>query len=471
MKYLQIFQAIVVATSFLLAAPVPGAAQAPPSPPRSASVAEAGALIGNGKFEEALTILRPLARGGRAGADVVFRIGLAAVGAAQQPGIDEEKRDALLDEAITAFHSMLVSRPELLRVRLELARAFFLKGEDSLATRHFEQVLASKPPAGVALNVQRFLAEMRARKRWSMYAGFALAPDTNIGAQSDDRIIYIQGLPFRRNQEELTSSGIGISAWAGGEYQYPLDERWRLRGGGDVWRREYRENEFDRMVVGGHVGPRWLIDRDTEGSALVVARRQWTGTDPEFRDLGLRVEARRRLTRQMTADLRASWLDRRYDESTHLDGPVMDVSLERRPCADADAAGRGGGRLGAGAARDRALAQRQPVAARGTHRGAALGLHRGRDGHAALDRLRRQLVSLRRRRLGPARPDPQSARLRPQPGLHLGGVQPAGLGGARGPDLERPTPRLRAHIGRAPLRAAVLSGAGPCGNRSTSLNG
>ena len=168
---------------------------------------------------------------------------------------------------------------------------------------------------------------MRARKRWSMYAGFALAPDTNIGAQSDDRIIYIQGLPFRRNQEELTSSGIGISAWAGGEYQYPLDERWRLRAGGDVWRREYRENEFDRMVVGGHVGPRWLIDRDSEGSLLAVARRQWTGTDPEFRDLGLRVEARRRLTRQMTADLRASWLDRRYDESTHLDGPVMDVSL------------------------------------------------------------------------------------------------------------------------------------------------
>ena len=92
---------------------------------------------------------------------------------------------------------------------------------------------------------------MRARKRWSVRVGAALAPDSNIGAGSDERIIYIQGLPFRRDQEELTSSGIGISAWAGGEYQYPLGDRYRLRAGGDILRREYKASEFDRMAVSG----------------------------------------------------------------------------------------------------------------------------------------------------------------------------------------------------------------------------
>ena len=70
---------------------------------------------------------------------------------------------------------------------------------------------------------------IRARKRWSLRLGAtALAPpnDTNIGAGSDERIIYINTvagqphLPFRRDQEELTTSGIGVSAWLGGEYQY-----------------------------------------------------------------------------------------------------------------------------------------------------------------------------------------------------------------------------------------------------------
>ena len=47
--------------------------------------------------------------------------------------------------AIAAFRAMLVRRPELVRVRLELARAFFLKEEDRLAERHFCTV--TQPPA------------------------------------------------------------------------------------------------------------------------------------------------------------------------------------------------------------------------------------------------------------------------------------------------------------------------------------
>ena len=210
----------------------------------------------------------------------LFKDGMVAVEQAARQ-TDEARRDALLDEAIAVFRKMLVARPGLVRVRLELARAFFLKGEDSPAKGHFEQVLAGKPPAGVALNVQRFLAQIRARKRWSVRLGMAVAPDTNIGAGSDERIIYIdfggQLLPFRRDQEELTTSGIGVSAWLGGEYQYPLGETgtgsgaslWRLRAGGNLSRKEYRESQFDQMTLTGHVGPRWLIGRGSEASLLL----------------------------------------------------------------------------------------------------------------------------------------------------------------------------------------------------------
>ena len=228
-------------------------------------------------------------RGGAVKPNVLFLFGLTAVEVAQRPGLSDDARDALLDEAIVAFHTMLVAQPRLVRVRLELARAFFLKGEDRLATRHFEQVLAGKPPAGVALNVNRFLNRIRARKRWSLNLGAAVAPDTNIGAGSDERIIYIdvagQPLPFRRDQEELTTSGIGVSAWLGGEYQYPLGESgtgsgaspWRLRAGGNLSRREYRESQFDQMTLTGHVGPRWLIGRNSEASLLLSGLHQWTG--------------------------------------------------------------------------------------------------------------------------------------------------------------------------------------------------
>ena len=182
-----------------------------PEPAARSGAAEAEKLVRHGKFDEALAILLPLVRGETVDADAVFLYGLAAIGASQKPGIAENKRDALLDEAIGVFHTMLVQRPELVRVRLELGRAFFLKGEDGLAREHFEQVLAGKPPAAVVLNVNRFLGQIRARKRWTFRVGMALAPDSNIGASSDERTIYIdiggQRLPFRRDQEELTRVG------------------------------------------------------------------------------------------------------------------------------------------------------------------------------------------------------------------------------------------------------------------------
>ena len=90
------------------------------------------------------------------------------------------------------MRTLLIGRPELVRIRLELARAFFLKGEDTLARRHFEQVLAGRPPAGVALNVNRFRMQIRARKRWSVGAGAALVPDSNLSTGSDEKTILIR---------------------------------------------------------------------------------------------------------------------------------------------------------------------------------------------------------------------------------------------------------------------------------------
>ena len=257
---------------------------------------------------------------------VLFRQGMKSVEAAVTAK-DEDRRDEHLDRAIATFRKMLIANPQLVRVRLELARAFFLKGEDGLARQHFERVLAGNPPAGVALNVNRFLSQIRARKRWSVRVGFALAPDTNLGGGSDERIIYIHGLPFRRDQEELTRSGIGIAAWAGGEYQYPLSPRWRLRAGGDVHRKEYREREFDWMTVAGHVGPRWLIGRGTEASLLASVRQHRFADEADHRDIGARTELRHRLSRRATGHVSLSRHERRSEERDHLDGPVTDLSI------------------------------------------------------------------------------------------------------------------------------------------------
>ena len=323
---------ILAAASLVLSAPAWSAGEPPPPPPAASqpaagAVAETRTLIEQGRFKQALGILQPLAQGGAVEANVLFLIGLAATGASQQPDLSGAERKALLDEAIVSLRAMLVDRPDLVRVRLELARAFFLKGENDLSRKHFEHVLAGSPPGAVAANVRRFLSEIRARRRWSLRAGFALAPDTNIGGTSAERIIYINDLPFRRNAEELTTSGIGTSIWTGWEYQHPLGERLRLRTGADVSRREYAGSRFDQAFVSGHAGPRWLVGANTEASVLASAHRRWSANLPDYDALGGRIEAGHRFTRRVTASARASWHDRRYRTRMFLDGPAMAASL------------------------------------------------------------------------------------------------------------------------------------------------
>ena len=278
-------------------------------------------------FAEALELLRPLAPDHPDQTDVRFLLGLAASRGSQDRGVGDEERLALLDEAIAAFRSILIHRPELVRVRLELALAFYLKEDDQLARDHFERALVGKPPEVLVANINRFLNVMRARRRWRGYFGFSLAPDTNINAASDAEFVYIGGLPFRRGAEGRASSDIGVVGWGGGEYQYPLGARWRLRTGLNVNHREYKGNRFDQTFVGGYVGPRWLVSRNTEMSLLASVSQRWLGGSSFNYDVGARLEVEHRVFAGLRLSGRVSWQDRKYQQNTFLEGPLMVFSL------------------------------------------------------------------------------------------------------------------------------------------------
>ena len=304
----------------------------PSSDPR---INEARTLVEGNRFTEALSVLRPLAPDHPEGpeqVDVLFLVGLAALGAAQHPETPESERTDYLDEAIGAFHRILVARPELVRVRLELARAFYIKGSDGLSRKNFERVLAENPPPPVADNIRQFLAIMRQRRRWSGYVGMTLAPDTNINAATDAEVIsptsgQFARLPFELSEDARARSGLGAVLWGGGGYEYPLSRSVRLRAGGGASRTEYEGRDFDRTFLFADAGPRWLIGSRTEVSLLGSARRSWSGGEPEYHDLGARFDASRYLSRRVLVRTQASWHQRKYDEDIHLDGPRSNFSL------------------------------------------------------------------------------------------------------------------------------------------------
>ena len=263
---------------------------------------------------------------------ILFHLGMEALVEAE--GVDDEaERRRLYDKAVAAFRMILVNHPELVRVRLELARTFFLRGRDGLARRHFELVLSGGVPSSVALNIYNFLNVMRERKRWTGYFGAAIAPDSNLNAASESQIIYIDTvfgrLPFTREGDFGAESGFGLSVWGGGEYQIPdpLNDRLRLRIGADTAVREYPGSDFDQTFLAAHVGPRWLAGPRTELSLLATTSRQWLGSHPYVDEFGARLELDRRLTPGIWARGTAAYRQRDHLIRNFLDGPVADFTL------------------------------------------------------------------------------------------------------------------------------------------------
>jgi hypothetical protein len=67
-------------------------------------------------------------------------------------------------DGVLSLERYLINYPDNFNARLELARGYFILGEDPRAREEFETVLKGNPPADVQANIQRFLDALRSRE-------------------------------------------------------------------------------------------------------------------------------------------------------------------------------------------------------------------------------------------------------------------------------------------------------------------
>lgn len=194
------------------------------------------------------------------------------------------------DMAISLYRRILVREPDAERVRLELARAFFLKGDYDNADRQFRFARAGNIDDAVKTNIDHFLSAINHLREWTVNFSLALAPDTNQNAATSASQINIFGLPFALDKNARKQSGIGVAGDIGGEWSPLLSDNLKARIGGDLTRTDYSGGQFDDMTLSGYAGPQFLF-HDWDISVLGTGFQRWYANQDYLDGFGGKIAA------------------------------------------------------------------------------------------------------------------------------------------------------------------------------------
>jgi hypothetical protein len=240
-----------------------------------------------------------------------------------------------LDGAVAYYRDILGDRPDLVRVRLELARVLFRLGEDDAARHHFDLARGANPPPAVQQNIERFLAAIHARRRLRFNFGFSLVPDTNVNSATDSTYANLFGAPFQLSDDAKRNSGIGASVVGGVDYYQPLQPGLNLETGASARHLEHSGSTFDDTNIYGYVGLRRYLGLTDVGLRATGARR-WFGGDGYSYALGGRLDVGHRLSPQWSGRLSLGWENVDYDTSDFLDGELYQFQSEASYALSAD---------------------------------------------------------------------------------------------------------------------------------------
>lgn len=218
--------------------------------------------------------------------------------------------------AVEHFEAILARRPDLTRVRLELARAYFLTGDDDKARHHFNASLADELPSSVEAAVESFLRGIDARKRWSVSLSASLLPETS---RSDREEVLIGGVPFRLSEDARASSGVGALFSTGASFSPTVSDDMRGVLAASAAAKLYERSDWNDVSTSGDIGLTRLTDRGSMSGGLRLGRR-WVGGDGYQRSLGPWAQTRLRLSGSTHLGLALSAGYRKHDERPDRDG-------------------------------------------------------------------------------------------------------------------------------------------------------
>jgi hypothetical protein len=141
-------------------------------------------------------------------------------------------------DGVLALERYLLNFPDNVSARLQLARAYFVLGEDARAREEFEALQKLNPPADVSTTITRFLDSIRLREtRYTLSTGgyieLGAGRDTNVNSGVANSSIFLPALgPIVVAQQGMKIADDFWSLGGGGYISYPIAPGIALFGNG-----------------------------------------------------------------------------------------------------------------------------------------------------------------------------------------------------------------------------------------------
>jgi len=188
-------------------------------------------------------------------------------------------------DAAIEFRRILDDKPDVARVRLELARMQAMLGNLAAARKELRAAEAAGLPPEVEQIVRFYSRALDARKPVGGSVKVALAPDSNINrATRSDTLGTVIG-DFVLDEEARAKSGVGLDLQGQGYVRIGVEP------GADLLLRAsasavlYRDAGFNDVTIGVQAGPQYAWGRSQLTFSFGPSWR-WYGRDPYSRAVG-----------------------------------------------------------------------------------------------------------------------------------------------------------------------------------------
>lgn len=224
--------------------------------------------------------------------------------------------------AVKLYRQVLSERPDLIRVRLDLARMLFENRQYEAARYQFEKARAEHLPDVVLSNLQGYLEALDRVDSWSGSMEISYLDDNNINNASSSKYVDIGGRRFSRNADGYPQKGHGVFYGTSLRRDLRIVDHHSVSFQAQLLGRSYWDNhKYDDLISRIYMGYSYS-DAEQRFLALPFYEKRWYGGDPYSFGAGVRAEYSKLLSPnwQLSSALEYQRLSYNEDRYKYLDG-------------------------------------------------------------------------------------------------------------------------------------------------------